>query len=102
MAASRRLAAAARRTLAAAMTTWATFAPCFLWNFLGAPYLERLRHHRHHRQLIAALSAGTAAVVEVILKLAVWFSWHLLWPATGRFDAFAAVLAAIAFAGLVR
>ena len=50
------------------MTTWATFAPCFLWIFLGAPYIERLRGNR---ALTTTLSAVTAAVVGVILNLAV-------------------------------
>jgi chromate transporter len=58
-------------TLGAAVTTWVTFAPCFLWIFLGAPYIEALRGNRN---LSAALSAITAAVVGVILNLAVWFT----------------------------
>ena len=57
------------------VTTWVTFVPCFLWIFLGAPYIERLRGNR---LLSAALSAITAAVVGVILNLAVWFSLHTL------------------------
>jgi len=57
------------------MTTWVTFVPCFYWIFLGAPYIEQLRGNR---QLSAALSAITAAVVWVILNLAVWFSLHTL------------------------
>jgi chromate transporter len=48
-----------------------TFAPCFLWIFLGAPYIEALRGNRN---LSAALSAITAAVVGVVLNLAVWFT----------------------------
>lgn len=55
------------------LTTWVTFVPCFLWIFLGAPYIEALRHNR---ALQAALSAITAAVVGVILNLAVWFAVH--------------------------
>ena len=47
------------------------FAPCFLWIFLGAPYIEALRGNRN---LAAALSAITAAVVGVVLNLAVWFT----------------------------
>jgi chromate transporter len=62
-------------TLAAVLTTWVTFVPCFLWIFLGAPYVEALRGNR---ALSAALSAITAAVVGVVLNLAVWFSLHLL------------------------
>lgn len=61
--------------LGAVVTTWVTFVPCFCWIFLGAPYVERLRNNR---QLAAALSAITAAVVGVILNLAVWFSLHTL------------------------
>ncbi len=57
------------------VTTWVTFAPCFLWIFLGAPYVERLRGNEN---LTAALSAITAAVVGVILNLAVWFALHAL------------------------
>jgi chromate transporter len=60
-------------TLGALLTTWVTFAPCFLWIFLGAPFVETLRGN--HR-LSAALSAVTAAVVGVILNLALWFAIH--------------------------
>lgn len=60
-------------TLAAILTTWVTFTPCFLWIFLGAPYVERLRGHK---SLTAALSTITAAVVGVVLNLAVWFALH--------------------------
>ncbi|MBE7464216.1 MAG: chromate efflux transporter [Planctomycetes bacterium] len=60
-------------TLAAVLTTWVTFVPCFFWIFLGAPYVEALRGNRH---LTSALSAITAAVVGVILNLAVWFAIH--------------------------
>ena len=55
------------------LTTWVTFAPCFLWIFLGAPYVEALRSNR---ALHAALSAVTAAVVGVVLNLSVWFTLH--------------------------
>ncbi len=60
--------------LASLLTTWVTFVPCFLWIFLGAPYIERLRGNR---LLSAALSSITAAVVGVILNLAVWFAAHV-------------------------
>jgi chromate transporter len=60
-------------TLGALLTTWVTFTPCFLWIFLGAPFVETLRGN--HR-LSAALSAVTAAVVGVILNLALWFAIH--------------------------
>ena len=62
-------------TLGALVTLWATFAPCFLWIFAGAPYVERL--HSEPR-LKAALAGVTAAVVGVILNLTVWFALHVL------------------------
>ena len=55
------------------LTAWVTFAPCFVWIFLGAPFVERLRRVR---ALHAALSGITAAVVGVIANLAVWFALH--------------------------
>jgi chromate transporter len=55
------------------VTTWVTFSPCFLWIFLGAPYIERLRGRQ---SLNAALSAITSAVVGVVLNLSIWFSLH--------------------------
>jgi chromate transporter len=61
--------------LASVLTTWVTFVPCFLWIFLGAPYIEYLRGNRN---LTATLSAITAAVVGVIMNLAIWFSLHTL------------------------
>jgi chromate transporter len=60
-------------TLAAVLTTWVTFVPCFLWIFLGAPFIERLRDNQ---ALTGALSAITAAVVGVIANLAAWFALH--------------------------
>ncbi len=60
--------------LAAAITLWATFAPCFLWIFVGAPYVERLGTNP---RLASALSAVTAAVVGVILNLSLWFALHV-------------------------
>lgn len=62
-------------TLGAILTTWVTFVPCFLWIFLGGPYIEALRGNR---MLSAALTAITAAVVGVILNLAVWFGVHTI------------------------
>jgi chromate transporter len=61
--------------LGAVITVWVTFVPCFLWIFLGAPYIEALRGHRGAR---AALSAITAAVVGVILNLSIWFAVHVM------------------------
>jgi chromate transporter len=57
------------------LTTWVTFTPCFLWIFLGAPFVEQLRGAR---VLNAALAAIGAAVVGVILNLALWFALHVL------------------------
>jgi len=61
--------------LGALVTLWATFAPCFLWIFAGAPYIERLTHEP---RLSGALQAVTAAVVGVILNLTLWFALHVL------------------------
>jgi len=87
----------AAATLGAAITTWCTFVPCFLWILLGGPSVERLRGNE---RLSAALSAITAAVVGVILNLAVWFGWHVIHPAPDRWDVFAIVIGTAAFAGL--
>jgi chromate transporter len=62
-------------TLGGLLTTWVTFVPCFLWIFLGAPFVEALRGNR---ALGGALAAITAAVVGVILNLAIWFALHVL------------------------
>jgi chromate transport protein ChrA len=87
-------------TLGALITTWATFVPCFLFVFLGAPHVEQLREQP---RLSAALTAITAAVVGVILNLAVKFSEHSLWPnGAGTFDWFTAVVATAAFVALQR
>ena len=68
-------------TLGGLLATWVTFAPCFLWIFLGAPFIETLRGNQ---ALHGALSAITAAVVGVILNLAIWFAIHTVfretWP----------------------
>ena len=100
--------------LGAVTATWATFAPCFLWIFLGAPYIERLRGNK---ALTAALSAITAAVVGVILNLAVTFGIHVLFtrvtavevlggplpvPAPSSVNVFALAVAAAAFVTLWR
>jgi chromate transporter len=61
--------------LGATLTTWVTFVPCFLWIFLGAPHVERLRANV---ALSGALTAITASVVGVILNLALWFALHVL------------------------
>ena len=62
-------------SLGGLLTTWVTFAPCFLWIFVGAPYIEGLRRNC---VLAGALSGVTAAVVGVIGNLALWFSIHSL------------------------
>jgi chromate transporter len=62
-------------TLGGLLATWVTFTPCFLWIFLGAPFIELMRGNR---ALAGALSAITAAVVGVILNLAIWFATHTL------------------------
>jgi chromate transporter len=86
-------------TLGALVTTWTTFVPCFLWVFLGAPYIEKLRDVK---LLTAALSTVTAAVVGVILNLAVWFGLRVILPANGTVDWFALVVCALAFIAMLR
>ena len=101
-------------TLGAVVTVWATFAPCFLWIFLGAPFIERLRDNE---SLNAALSSITAAVVGVILNLALTFAFLALFsvvkqarflsvtfplPELGSLDVFSALVASVAFAGIWR
>ncbi len=78
-------------TLGGLLATWVTFVPCFLWIFLGAPFIERLRGNV---AVAGALSAITAAVVGVVLNLAIWFALHTLFRETAmltlgpiRFDA---------------
>jgi len=61
--------------LASLVVVWVTFCPCFLWIFVGAPYLEAVRRNR---RLAGALSAITACVVGVIAHLTVWFAMHTL------------------------
>ena len=62
-------------TLGGLLATWVTFVPCFLWIFVGAPFVETLRGNK---ALAGALSAITAAVVGVILNLSIWFAIHTL------------------------
>jgi chromate transporter len=100
--------------LGAAITLWATFVPCFLWIFVGAPYVERLGTNR---RLASALSGVTAAVVGVILNLSLWFALHVffakvepvwhgplrLWrPDPATLDVAAVVLACLAAVLLLR
>ncbi len=97
-------------TAGAAMATWATFAPSFLWIFAGAPFVEGLRRSR---PLAGALAGVTAAVVGVIGYIALWFGLNVLFAqvaevrmgplrwwsvALDSLDLAAATLAALAFA----
>src|SRR5438132_7030187 len=101
-------------TLGGLLTTWVTFTPCFLWIFLGAPFIETLRGNKG---LAGALTAITAAVVGVILNLAIWFAIHTLFrqttpvrsfglsfdmPVWGSLDLAAFVLAAAAATAIFR
>src|SRR5246127_446988 len=86
-------------TIGALVTTWTTFTPCFLWIFLGGPYIENLRGNE---ALTTTLSAVTAAVVGVVLNLAVWFGLHVIFPSPGTVDLFAILVGLVAFAGMVR
>jgi chromate transporter len=100
--------------LGAAVTVWATFAPCFLWVFLGAPWVERLRANRALR---GALAAVTAAVVGVIGSLALTVAANVLFedvqaarpffatiprPVWSSIDARSVVVAAAAFVAIRR
>ena len=70
--------------LAGLLVTWVTFVPCFVFVFLGAPYVERLRSNQH---LTAALTGITAAVVGVIANLALFFALHNLFADTHEVQA---------------
>ena len=97
--------------LGALLTTWVTFAPCFLWIFALAPWIERLQHAT---RLKGGLSAVTAAVVGVIANLTLWFALHVLfrqvapgplgvaWPDISSFDWKAGLLAVLAAVLLFR
>jgi chromate transporter len=100
--------------LGSALTTWATFVPSFVFIFLGAPYVEALRHNRRWRDALAGI---TAAVVGVILNLALFFALHTLFaevrngqwslfrlpvPVWSSLDGASLALAAFAFAALFR
>ena len=99
---------------AAALAAWVTFAPSFLWIFVGAPYIEALRGHRGAH---AALASITAAVVGVIANLSLWFALHTLFarlapvelgpwtvalPVWSSVDVGAVVLAAAAMVATLR
>lgn len=70
-------------SLGALLTTWVTFAPSFLFIFLGAPYSEALRGNR---RASAALTAITAAVVGVVMNLAIWFALHVVFRDVRAFE----------------
>ncbi|WP_280152931.1 chromate efflux transporter [Piscinibacter sp. XHJ-5] len=92
---------AASGALAAAVVTYFTFLPSFVFILLGGPLVETT-----HRNLkfTAPLTAITAAVVGVILNLALFFAYHVLWPQglSGRFDAVSALIAVSAAIALIR
>jgi chromate transporter len=81
-------------TFGALVTTYVTFLPCFMFIFLGAPYIEFLARQE---RLQAALTGVTAAVVGVIANLALFFGSSVLFPDDGPLDVFALVLAVVAF-----
>jgi chromate transporter len=86
-------------TLGALVTTWTTFTPCFLWIFLGGPYIEKLRGDE---ALATTLSAVTAAVVGVVLNLAVWFGGHVIFPGSTSVDWIAILISTVAWIGMIR
>jgi chromate transporter len=63
------------------LATWVTFVPCFMFIFVGAPFIEALRDNK---ALAASLTAITAAVVGVVMNLAIWFALHMLFAQTAR------------------
>jgi chromate transporter len=73
----------AAAVIGALLTTWVTFVPCFLFIFLGAPYVERLRGNK---AISAALTGITVAVVGVIANLALYFALHTLFARTRTGD----------------
>jgi len=72
-------------SLGGLLATWVTFTPCFLWIFVGAPYIEALRSNK---ALGAAMATVTAAVVGVILNLAIWFAIHTMFQRVIPFKAY--------------
>ena len=87
--------------VAAAVVTYFTFLPSFCFVLLGGPLIEST--HGDLR-FTAPLTGITAAVVGVIVNLAVFFGYHVLWPAglSGRFDALSAVIGVVAGIALIR
>ncbi len=88
-------------TVAAVVVTYFTFLPSFIFIFLGAPLIETTHGNL---KFTAPLTGITAAVVGVILNLAVFFAYHVLWPAgfAGRFEWFSAAIGVAAFIALFR
>ena len=82
--------------LCGVLTTYVTFLPSFMFIFIGAPYIERLRHNRN---LTSALSGVTASVVGVILNLALMFGATVIFPNL-QINYFALILAALSFTAL--
>jgi chromate transporter len=87
--------------VAAAVVTWFTFLPSFVFIFLGGPFIEST--HGNLR-FTAPLTGITATVVGVIVNLAVFFALHVLWPAglSGRFEWLSAVIGLAAGIALIR
>ncbi|MCW5604472.1 MAG: chromate efflux transporter [Burkholderiales bacterium] len=87
--------------LAATVVTWFTFLPSFVFILLGGPLVETTHGDL---KFTAPLTGITAAVVGVILNLAVFFAYHVLWPDSfqGRFDWFSALIGIVAFVALWR
>ncbi len=85
----------------ASIATLFTFLPSFLFILLGGPIVEATRGDV---KFTAPLTGITAAVVGVILNLALFFAYHVLWPSgfDGRFEWFAAVIGALAFVALFK
>ncbi len=85
----------------AAVATYFTFLPSFLFILIGGPFVEATRHEIH---FTAPLTSITAAVVGVVINLAVFFAYHVLWPSgfTGNFDWLSALLGILAIIALFR
>jgi chromate transporter len=95
-----RLAPLAAATLGSLLTTWVTFAPCFLFILAGAPFVERLIRVK---ALQSALGAISAAVVGVMANFALWFAWHAIFPANAaaHLDGFVVAVSLGAFVALL-
>jgi len=87
--------------LGATLVTWFTFLPSFVFILAGGPVVEATKEDLN---FTAPLVAITAAVVGVIINLALFFGYHVLWPAglAGRFDWVSAIIVVAAAAALFR